>query len=338
MKSYLPLIIFLVCLTSSIAGICQSFSKKEVESAITTIAKLIDDLYVFPEKGKRIASHLLQQYKKGEFSQIKDWKAFDSVITKDLRSFSHDGHLYVRNDPKIVKELLAAESHTTDSSSTEQFSFDPFYYGAEAIRNNFGFREVRILEGNIGYVKLSEINISAKSLPVLFAAMDFTANTQALVIDLRDNGGGGSDVGPVFESFFLPKDIPLLEFKTRNGSGRLDKTVSWLTKEKYDNPLFIVVNSGTASAAEAYAYSLQSKGRAKVIGQPSAGAANMNSWYVVNEQIFVSISTAAPTLPGTEESWEQTGIQPDHIVENGTEIEFIQKLVYNAALMKKDRK
>ena len=84
-----------------------------------------------------------------------------------------------------------------------------------------------------------------------------------------------------------------------------------------------MLTKGQASAAEAFAYSLQNKKRAKIIGQQSAGAANMNSWYVVNEQIYVSVSTAAPTLPGTEESWEQKGIQPDHIVENGAEIEFI---------------
>ena len=156
--------------------------------------------------------------------------------------------------------------------------------------------------------------------------MNFIANTKALVIDLRDNGGGGSELGSVFQSFFLPKDIPLLEFKTRNGPITIDKTVLWLTEKKYDNPLFIIVNKGTASAAEAFAYSLQNKKRAKIIGQQSAGAANMNSWYVVNEQIYVSVSTAAPTLPGTEDSWEQKGIQPDHIVENGNEIEFIRTL------------
>jgi C-terminal processing protease CtpA/Prc len=327
MKYILLLLFILACLISPITGFCQSLSKKEIESAITAIAKLIDDNYVFPEKGKRIATHLLQEYKKGEFSQIKDWKSFDSVVTKSLRNFSHDGHLYVRNDQKTVRELLAAKSQTANSSSREQFSYDPFYHGTEAIENNFGFREVKILEGNIGYIKLFEINISTTSLPVLFAAMDFTANTKALVIDLRDNGGGGSEVGSVFESFFLPKNVPLLEFKTRNGPSSIEKTVPWLTKKKYNNPLFIIVNNGTASAAEALAYSLQNKGRAKIIGQSSAGAANMNSWYVVNEQIFVSVSTAAPTLPGTEDSWEQKGIQPDHIVENGTEIEFIRKLV-----------
>lgn len=326
MKHILMLIIFLTCGISSITGFSQSLSKKEVESAITTIAKLIDDNYVFPEKGKQIATRLLQEYKNGRFNQIRGWNTFDSIATQCLRSFSHDGHLYVHNDSKAVKELLAAQTQAVDSNSTEQFSYDPFYYGTEAIEKNFGFREVKILEDNIGYIKLSEINISTKSLPVLFAAMEFISNTKALVIDLRDNGGGGSELGSVFHSFFLPKDIPLLDFKTRNGPSRIDKTVLWLTEKKYDNPLFIIVNKGTASAAEAFAYSLQNKKRAKIVGQTSAGAANMNSWYVVNDQIYVSVSTAAPTLPGTEESWEHKGIQPDYIIENGTEIEFIRAL------------
>ena len=324
MKHILPLTIFLSCAIGSITGFSQSLSKKELESAITTIAKLVNDNYVFPKKGKRIATHLLQEYKNGRFNQVKDWNTFDSITTQCLRSFSHDGHLYVHNDSKTVKELLAAQSQAVDSNSTEQFSYDPFYYGPQAIEKNFGFCEVKILKENIGYIKLSEINISTKSLPVLFAAMEFISNTKALVIDLRDNGGGGSELGPVLHSFFLPKGIPLLEFKTRNGPSRIDKTVLWLTEKKYDNPLFIIVNKGTASAAEEFAYSLQNKKRAKIIGQRSAGAANMNSWYVVNEQIYVSVSTAAPTLPGTEESWEQKGIQPDHIIENGNEIEFIR--------------
>jgi hypothetical protein len=319
--------ILLACVISPVTVFSQDLSNNEIKSAISTIAKLIDDNYVFPEQGKRIAKHLLQEFKNGRFNSIKNWNEFDSLTTKYLRDFSHDGHLYVRNDTKTVKELLAAQTKTADPESIEQFSYDPFYYGREAIEKNFGFREVKILEGNIGYIKLSEINISAKSLPVLFASMEFTSNTKALIIDLRDNGGGGSELGAVFHSFFLGKDTPLLEFKTRNGPTKIDKTVLWLTEKKYDNPLFILINDATASAAEEFAYSLQNKKRATIVGQTSAGAANMNSWYVVNKQIYVSVSTAAPTLPGTEESWEQKGVQPDHFVKSGAEIEFITGLL-----------
>lgn len=320
-------LIFGACLLSSINALAQSLSKKEIAATVTNIASLIDENYVFAVKGKTISEHLLQEYKKGKFNQIKDWEMLGTELTTCLRHFSNDGHLYVKNDPKTVKELLEAKNHEIKADSSKQFSYDPFYYGTEAIEKNFGFREIKILDGNIGYIKLSEINISEKSLPVLYATMQFIANTKVLIIDLKDNGGGGSDVGSVFESFFLSKDIPLLEFKTRNGQSQVSKTVSWLTEKKYDNPLFIIVNKGTASAAEAFAFSLQNNKRAIIIGQQSAGAANMNSWYVVNDHIYLSVSTASPTIPGTEESWEQKGVQPNHVVESGKEVEFIQKLV-----------
>lgn len=326
MKCILSLV-FLTCVVCPLTGLSQGLSNNEVKSAIVTITKLVDDNYVFPEKGKAIANHLLQEYKNGKFSTVRDWDSFASLTTKCLVDFSHDGHLYVRHDARTVNDLSASQKQVAVPDSTRESSYDPFYYGAEAVDKNFGFSEVKVLNGNVGYIKLSEINISARSLPVLFAAMEFTSNTKALIIDLRDNGGGGSELGPVFHSFFLRKDIPLLEFKTRSGPSKIDRTVLWLTEKKYDNPLFIIINNGTASAAEEFAYSLQNKKRATIVGQRSAGAANMNSWYVVNEQIYVSVSTAAPTLPGTEESWEQKGVQPDHLVERGAEIEFITTLL-----------
>lgn len=321
----MKIIISFFCFSCSLTCLSQQLSQKEIQVAINSIAKHIEDNYVFPEKGNRIATYLLQEYKKGIFDRCKDWKTFDSLATRRLQDYSHDGHLYVRHDPKTVKQLKATEASVPDT--TQPFQYDPFYYGQQAVENNFGFREIKVLDGNIGYIKLSEINISHKSLLTLFAAMRLIAHTKALIIDLCDNGGGGSETGPVFESFFLHKDISLLEFKTRNGQSKLEKTVSWLTEPKYEKPLFLLINKGTASAAEAFAFSLQHAKRATIIGQQSAGAANMNSWYVVNDAIFVSVSTAAPTVPGTEESWEQKGIYPDHATEKGKEIEEVLKLI-----------
>ena len=321
MKRIFPFVI--VITLSTLSSHAQSLSKKEMDAAITSIAKLIGDNYVSAEKGKSISAYILQEYRNGRFDRIPSWKAFDSATTQCLQRFSHDGHLYVRNNQQRVKELLLAQKNVPDSNEAASFSYDPFYYGPAAIKKNFGFSEVRILEDNTGYIKLSEINISAKSLPVLYATMAFVSNTRALIIDLRNNGGGGSEVGEVLQSFFLPGDTPLLEFKTRNGESRLERTVLWLTEKKYDHPLFIIVNKGTASAAEAFAFTLKNCKRATIIGQPSAGAANMNSWYVVNDHIYVSVSTAAPTIPGTETTWEQKGVQPDHIVQSGGEIEYI---------------
>ena len=103
--------------------------------------------------------------------------------------------------------------------------------------------------------------------------------------------------------------------------------MGWLTQEKYKQPLYILVNKKTASAAEAFAFTLQAQGRAVIIGQTSAGGAHMNTWYPVNDEIFVSVSTAAPVLPGTERSWEGKGVKPDHVVEEGKELDVVRGLV-----------
>lgn len=301
----------------------QDISSREIESAVQAMSKLIEEKYIFAEKGKRISKHLKQEFNNGKFRNVKSWKELEAIATAVLRAFSNDGHLYVTYDPKTAKELTELKVE----ESKEKFSYDPFYYSEEAVRKNFGFKEIKILDHNIGYLKLSEINISEKSLSVLYAAMQFISNTEAMIIDIQDNHGGGSAIGSVLESYFLPKETPLLDFKSRDDRNNLSKTVSWLTEEKYDKPLFIMINSGTASAAEAFAFALRANKRAVVVGQPSAGAAHMNSWYPVNDNIFISISTGAPTLPGTEITWERKGIQPDHLVEAGKEITIIQKLL-----------
>ncbi|HYE74992.1 MAG TPA: S41 family peptidase [Blastocatellia bacterium] len=322
LSKYLFVLLAIVCLFAVSSTQAQNLSKEEVEQAINRISALIKDNYVFEEKGKKIADHIVQEYKQGKLGMVKTWDDFASLSTKILRDYSNDGHLYVRRDPYVVKELATSKNQVEKPESE-----DPFHYSEIARTNNFGFREVKVMPGNIGYIKLAEINISEKSLPTLFAAMQFVANTRALIIDLRDNGGGGSNIGPVIESFFLPKETALLEFRNRSGQVRVERAVVWLTEKRYDKPLYIIVNRKTASAAEALAFALQANKRAIIVGQPSAGAAHMNSWFAVNDEVFVSVSTAAPTLPGTEQSWEGKGVQPDFVTTEGEEMKFIEEQI-----------
>lgn len=307
----------LICCAAGGSAQTATAGGREVSEAVAKIAELIRSNYVSEEAGGRIAAHLLREHGAGRFDSVKSWGEFAALCTKVLQAFSKDGHLYAGHDPKAVKDLL----DTTDRPGADAES--SFFHSEEARARNYGFAEIKVLGGNIGYIRLSEINISEKSLPTTYAALAFVANTRALVLDLRDNGGGGSEVGPVLESFFLPKNIALLEFRSRGGQPTVEKTVAWVTKKKYDNPLFVVVNKRTASAAEALAFALQAKGRAVIVGQPSAGAANMNTWYAVNREVYVSVSTGAPALPGTNKSWEGVGVQPEHVTVPGGELEFI---------------
>lgn len=298
-------------------SLAQSLTADQKTTAIQTIARHIAAHYVSPEKGGQISSHLLLASHRGDFNKGQTWKEFDDMVTTSLRKFSGDNHLYVRYDPERVKEM---NGRPGDSGSMDEGNVA----GAE---NKYGFAETKVLPGNIGYIRMTEINISDKSLPVLYETMRQVENTNALVIDLRNNGGGGSTAGGVLESYFLPAGKPLLAFTSRSGVVRTDSTVSWLKEKKYAKPVYILINNNTASAAEAFAFVMQQNKRAKIAGETSAGAAYRNEWFIVNDENYVSVSTAAPNLPGTELNWEREGVQPDIKVKKGDALEFLLKKI-----------
>ncbi|WP_188316145.1 S41 family peptidase [Chitinophaga agrisoli] len=300
---------------------------KEINPAVEKIAAQLRAHYVFEDKGHQIAAAWQEACKKGALDQVRSWQAFDSIGTRLLRSIGHDRHLYVRYDPALARSLQQVR---TDTSGEPEEDDALFFEGPAARDRNYGFEEVRILPGNLGYIKLTQFNISVKSLAVAYAAMQLVANTRALIIDLRENHGGGSNIGPVMESYFLPANKPLLEIKNRAGNMETLKTVPWLTQDKYKGPLYILVSKTTASAAEAFTYTLQASKRATVVGQRSAGAANMNTFYPVNDHVYVSISTAAPTLPGTHQNWEQEGVQPDLETAAGQELQAAEEAISKA--------
>ncbi|MGO4294363.1 S41 family peptidase [Chitinophaga sp. RAB17] len=296
----------------------QGLPTREVAKAVDSAAALLRRHYVFADKGEKIARHLEEKYKAGAFRQVADWKTFDSLGTAILRNFSQDGHLYLRYNPDKVTKIR---------SQQQPQGIDDFFHSQKTREQNYGFREVKILNGNTGYIKMDQINISDESLPVLQAAMTLVSRTNALIIDLRDNGGGGSEIKPVLESYFLPAALPLLEFYSRTGNKEIDSSIVLPAGQPYQGALYILLNKGTASAAEAFAYVLQAQHRAKIVGQPSAGAANHNEYFVVNNEVFISISESAPALPGTQQNWERTGVQPDIVTAPGEELNEVLKIV-----------
>lgn len=289
----------------------QQISREEKTAAIQTIATHVAKNYVYPEKGGQIASHIQTANHKGQFASAANWQDFAEQVTKAMRSFSNDHHLYVKYDPAQVKQINSATNnknrmYVADENSAETKS---------------GLADVRILQKNTGYIKFTQLNINEQTLPEIKKAMQTVENTDALIIDLRDNGGGGSTVGAVFESYFLPSGTPLLEFTSRNGDVRKMSAVNWLQEKKYEKPVYIIINKKTASAAEAFAFVLQKNRRAQIVGEPSAGAAFMNDWFTVDDHCYVSVSTSVPNLPGTDISWEGEGVRPDIKIRNGDAIQ-----------------
>lgn len=295
--------IILICfLAFTVQVHAQQIAETDKQSAIQSIAGQIAVHYFDVGKGGQIASQLQTDYHQGEFSKANDWKEFDILVTQALDKYSQDKHLYVRYDPETVAVLRGkANSEGRQSRLNVHASNAP----------NAGFEETSILSGNVGYMRISEMNLSEATLPLLGAAMEKVRDTRALIIDLRDNEGGHSNVGPVLESYFFPARQPLLQYEDRDGRKRIDSTMDRIEGKRYEQPVYILVNRKTASAAEAFAFTMQQYKRASIVGERSAGAAYLNEWFVVDDNNYVSVSTAAPSMPGKHQSWQHRGLLPD---------------------------
>ena len=124
---------------------------------------------------------------------------------------------------------------------------------------------------SIGYIYLRAFTIkSAQEVKEAFLDLKKNHNIKSLVLDLRGNGGGVLEGAVQIVGMFVPKGSEVLS--TKGKIKQWDRTYRTST-EPLDTvmPLAILINGGTASAAEIVSGSLQDMDRAVLVGQRSFG-------------------------------------------------------------------
>ena len=106
------------------------------------------------------------------------------------------------------------------------------FYLRMAQRRNFGFQKVEVLDGNIGYLDLRGFASAEYGGPTATAAMAFLQNTDAMIIDLRKNGGGSPSMIQLLSSYFFAERTHLNSFNTR----RTDTTDQRWTQVTTEGP------------------------------------------------------------------------------------------------------
>jgi hypothetical protein len=120
----------------------------------------------------------------------------------------------------------------------------------------------------------------------------FLHGGDAIIIDLRGNGGGDSDAADYFGKALIDPN-----------SGK---------------PIYILVDGHVASAAEAVAYGAQATKEAIIVGSTTYGAANNNKKLPIAPAFVLSVSYNRPINPITKTNWEGTGVVPDIRVAGST--------------------
>lgn len=307
----LILVLSIVILRTHGVGAQENFAvnSKEKKEVIDSIAKLLKDNYVFPDMGVKLGEYIIAKHKKGDYDNFNDVKKFAAQLTSDLQEVSKDLHLRVIFDPRAAKEQLYPKKFTDEE--------------LEAQRNwkltlgqlqNFGFENVKILDGNIGYLKLTGFFSLENAGPTAVAAMNFLANTFAVIIDLRESGGGSPQMGQLLATYFLDKEPVLLNSiytRVKDETNQYWSLPYVPGKMMTDTDIFLLTSKDTFSAPEGFAYMLQQQKRATVIGETTRGGAHPGETKPVNERFLLWIPMARVIDPISKTNWEGVGVKPD---------------------------
>lgn len=260
----------------------QPLSAAERRRLVARIADLVRDEYAFPDLGRSAGEALRHRVDSLAAGASADPAAFAARVTELLQDQTRDKHMSVR------RRIPHFDAPTADQ----------------------GLKQVERLPGNIGYLRVDRFYRAEESRPAFEAALDQLGPCRAMVIDLRENRGG-SDASVLLASYFLAERTLLNRLLWR----RQEPMEFWAgpstRPELAKVPVYILVSRRSFSAAEGFAYGLQQRKRAVVVGEPTRGGANPNRFFPIGNELEVSISIGRTVNPVSGTNWEGVGVQPD---------------------------
>lgn len=274
------------------AALCP-FERLTIEQA----ADRIEAAYVLEEESRAIASALRDWATKApQTAECTDPDAFAKTFTKTLRETSGDAHFFMEKIDTAPKTDWINE------------------WRASGARQAQGITKVEILKGNVGYIRIKSFFEIEAAFRNYQAAFDLVSTTDALILDLRGNGGGSPETAWPVQWTFLEAGSPspmALESRAEGSEVREEPPVLW---ERYGTmrPVAVLIDKRTFSASEAVAFTLKITGRAVVLGERSGGGAHMlDGGIALNDGFRLHTPTSRPVSVSDRTNWEATGVTPD---------------------------
>lgn len=268
------------------------------------IARLTEH-YVYPEKVPAITRALRTHLATGEFDAIGDPKAFAKAVTAAMQAVANDRHLALFWSADPLPPL--GDAAVADVAET----------GRQALRmarENYAIPKAEVLDGNIGLLRMDGFVPAQTGGATLAAAMEFLRHTDALIVDLRANGGGEPDMVQLAVSYFVPPQTLINTFHQR---GKAVRDQFWSLpyvpggRWSLDKPVLVLVGKGTASAAEEFAYDIQQLKRGTIVGEPTWGGANPGEVSALDTHFAIFVPSGSAINPISQSNWEGSGIKPD---------------------------
>ena len=270
-------------------------------AVVTDVRRVIAERYVLPERRPALDAVLAEGLSSGRYT-VTDPRTLAERINADLERVGHDRHLNFRYAP----EQLAA-------AGPRRGPPDPAALDQMSQRRNYGVRELKVLPGNIRYMEYGGFDWTGpNTAAALDNAMRFLSGGDAVIIDLRRNGGGSPEAVQYIISHFMEANRPLMTFYM-NGQATPDTTATLAelpAGRMVGKPLYVLISPRTASAAEEFAGHVAGYHLGELVGENTSGAGFRNEIVPISGGFVLSVSVGRAVLASTGRDWEAVGHAP----------------------------
>jgi len=186
------------------------------QAVVSEVRKIINERYVLPERRPALDAVLAEGLSSGRY-RVGDPRQLAVLINADLERVGKDKHLNFNYNP---------EQHAMMAAGRREAAPDNSRYERMVRTRNHGIMEMKVLPGNVRYMDYRGFDwIGPDTAAALANAMNFLAGGDAIIIDIRRNGGGSPEAVQYITSHFMEAGKPLMTFHM-NGRASPDTTAS----------------------------------------------------------------------------------------------------------------
>lgn len=280
-----------------------TMSASENRAVVLSLAEALRERFAFRARGAAAAREIEAMERRGAFRNAGTAAELLTLIDTRIAPIVNDRHFRVRYmGPEIVSGFSEAPPSAEEVAA----------YHEEVRLRGGEISEVRWLSGNVGYLRINMFLDAEPSVEKLTAAMGMLADTGALIIDVRGAPGGEpAGVANVIGHLVTERTATVRTEDRFDPSTNRAYYAEPRTPGFTGKPVYVLIDGGTGSGAEEFAYDLQAMRRATLVGATTYGAATPGGFrpLAAGFAAFIPMQIVSNSVTGG--NWEGVGVRPD---------------------------
>ena len=295
----------------------ENHSTQQYGDLVESINTALLEGFVIPEVAPKYAAKLKECLVLDCLSESKTKEDAAKKITQLLQSVHEDKHLNIfapGQREKMQKGRMMKKRPASRPGSDDT-----------------GISEVKIMEGNIGYIKIDKFPGTSESVAATHEAMKELKDTNAIIFDIRDHRGGSPENITEISNFLFEKETHMVT--TRSPHMNDGKPIPHMSEPNQytgsykGKPAYLLTSKRSGSAAEHFAMSMKSTGRAILVGDTTGGWGHWGGIVPLKDGFSMFLPSGRTYHPVSQLGWEGIGITPDIMVDEKESLNYVLKRI-----------